>query len=133
MRLIMTVAILLLAISISGCSNTVEHTRTVTASAYTLSEAETKKGNVGLAAWGDQLKPGMKAIAVSRDLIKAGLTHRTEVQINGLSGTYVVLDKMNKRWKEKIDILMSSRQAALEWGKKDVIITWEVPVEASTE
>lgn len=133
MRLIITVASLLLATSLYGCSNSVEHTRAVTASAYTLSESETKKGNVGLAAWGDQLKPGMKAIAVSRDLIKAGLTHRTEVQIEGLSGTYMVLDKMNKRWKEKIDILMTSPQAARDWGKKDVTITWEVPVEASAE
>lgn len=129
MRVMITSACLLLAASLYGCSNTGEQTRSVTASAYTLSEAETKKGNVGLAAWGDQLEPGMKAIAVSRDLIKAGLTHRTEVQISGLSGTYVVLDKMNKRWKDKIDILMSSRQEALEWGKKDVTITWEIPAE----
>ncbi|MDN6320082.1 MAG: 3D domain-containing protein [Marinobacter sp.] len=129
MRLIIAAASLLLATSLYGCSNTVEHTRSVTASAYTLSEAETKKGNVGLAAWGDQLEPGMKAIAVSRDLIKAGLSHRTEVEIEGLHGTYLVLDKMNKRWKDKIDILMSSRQDALDWGKKDITITWEVPVE----
>ena len=61
MRLVTIAVSLFLAASLSGCDNAVEHTRTVTASAYTLSEAETKKGNVGLAAWGDQLEPGMKA------------------------------------------------------------------------
>lgn len=97
----------------------------VTASAYTMSEAETKKGNVGLAAWGDQLEPGMKAIAVSRDLIDEGLTHKTEVRIEGLEGTYVVRDKMNKRWEEKIDIFMGTdREKAREWGKKEVTIHW---------
>lgn len=105
-------------------------TMEVTATAYTMSEAETKKGNVGLAAWGDQLKPGMKAIAVSRDLIDQGLTHETEVKIEGLEGTYVVRDKMNKRWDEKIDIFMgTNRKKAREWGKQEVTIHWTNPEE----
>ncbi|NWN91788.1 3D domain-containing protein [Marinobacter adhaerens] len=102
----------------------------VTASAYTMSEAETKKGNIGLAAWGDQLKPGMKAIAVSRDLIAEGLGHETRVRIDGLEGDYVVRDKMNKRWKKKIDIFMGTDvKAAREWGKKTVTIHWMTPSE----
>ncbi len=120
---------LALAITLTGCDNTTEVSREVSASAYTLSEAETKKGNVGLAAWGDQLEPGMKAIAVSRDLIKAGLTHQTEVRIEGLPGTYQVLDKMNKRWTDHIDILMEDRQTAREWGRQPVTIRWDVPAE----
>jgi len=97
----------------------------VTATAYTMAEAETKKGNVGLAAWGDQLEPGMKAIAVSRDLIDMGLDHETEVRIEGLKGTYVVRDKMNKRWEKKIDIFMGKdREKAMEWGKRKVTIHW---------
>ena len=105
-----------------------EHSMEVTATAYTLSEAETKKGNVGLAAWGDQLKPGMQAIAVSRDLIDEGLTHGTEVTIEGLEGTFIVRDKMNKRWEEKIDIFMGhNRSAAREWGKQTVTINWVIP------
>jgi 3D (Asp-Asp-Asp) domain-containing protein len=97
----------------------------VTATAYTMAEAETKKGNVGLAAWGDQLEPGMKAIAVSRDLIDMGLDHGTKVRIEGLEGTYVVLDKMNKRWEKKIDIFMGrNRTRAREWGKRTVTIHW---------
>tara|TARA_R100000306_G_scaffold41882_2_gene40722 strand:- start:117685 stop:118119 length:435 start_codon:yes stop_codon:yes gene_type:complete len=97
----------------------------VTASAYTMREAETKKGNVGLAAWGDQLKPGMKSIAVSRDLIDAGLDHMTPVTIDGLEGTYIVRDKMNKRWEDKIDIFMGKDlDAAREWGTQTVTIRW---------
>lgn len=80
----------------------------VTATAYTMDEAETKKGNIGLAAWGDQLEPGMKVIAVSRDLIDKGLDHNTKVRIEGLEGMYVVRDKMNKRWTKKIDIFMGN-------------------------
>lgn len=100
-------------------------TMEVTASAYTMAEDETKKGNVGLAAWGDQLEPGMKAIAVSRDLIDKGLDHKTEVKIEGLEGTYIVRDKMNKRWKKKIDIFMGKdKQKAREWGKRQVTIHW---------
>lgn len=105
-------------------------TMEVTASAYTMRESETKKGNIGLAAWGDQLEPGMKAIAVSRDLIDDGLDHMTEVEIEGLEGTYIVRDKMNKRWEKKIDIFMGTDVAAArEWGKQTVTIHWTNPPE----
>ena len=56
-------------------------------------------GIPNLAAWGDTLKPGMKCIAVSRDLIALGLDHNTKVKIEGLPGIYLVLDKMNARYK----------------------------------
>lgn len=116
-----------LSLPLAACDSMETRTKEVTATAYTLSEAETKKGNVGLAAWGDQLEPGMKAIAVSRDLIPQGLGHETVVRIEGLDGEYVVRDKMNRRWTEKIDILMEDRAAALEWGKQTVTISWQVP------
>lgn len=95
----------------------------VTATAYTIAEDETKKGHVGLAAWGDQLKPGMNAIAVSRDLIKKGLKHKTEVEIVGM-GQFIVLDKMHRRWSNKIDILMKDKASARKWGKRKVTIRW---------
>lgn len=99
---------------------------TVTATAYNSFESQTKKGNVGLAAWGDTLLPGDCAIAVSRDLIKQGLDHNTEVEIEGMPGTYKVKDKMNKRWQNKIDIYMGLNQkAAREWGKQQVEIYFE--------
>lgn len=116
---------------LSACDSSPEvgkHRLEVTATAYTMREGETKKGNIGLAAWGDRLKPGMKAIAVSRDLIDMGLTHNTKVKIEGLGGSYRVLDKMNKRWEKKIDIFMGlDVEAAKEWGKKKITIHWTVP------
>jgi hypothetical protein len=39
----------------------------------------------------------MKAVAVSRDLIEMGLSHGIKVSIDGMDGTYTVMDKMNKR------------------------------------
>lgn len=102
----------------------------VTASAYTLRASETKDYSPGIAAWGDKLEPGMKAIAVSRDLIDEGLGHMTEVKIEGLEGTYIVRDKMNKRWEEKIDIFMGRDvERAREWGKRTVTIHWTNPPE----
>ncbi|MGB3587376.1 MAG: hypothetical protein WBA23_12590, partial [Tunicatimonas sp.] len=79
-----------------------------------------------IAAWGDKLKPGMKAIAVSRDLLNEyGLEHNAKVKIKGLPGTYRVLDKMNKRWKKRIDIYMGTDiSKAREWGKQQVEISW---------
>lgn len=98
----------------------------VTASAYNSLPSQTTQENSALTAWGDTLKPGIKAIAVSRDLIKAGLIHRTKVQIEGLKDEYIVMDKMNKRWKKKIDIYMGlDVKAAKEWGVKTVKISWE--------
>ncbi|MGY8869781.1 MAG: 3D domain-containing protein [Pseudomonadales bacterium] len=106
-----------------GCSDKVNSLE-VTATAYTSSPQETDS-TPSLAAWGDTLKPGMKSIAVSRDLIKMGLTHGVEVSIDGMAGKYKVLDKMNKRWKRKIDIYMGKDiKKAKEWGKRKVTIHW---------
>ena len=68
----------------------------VTATAYNSVRAQTNS-NPSIAAWGDRLKPGMKAIAVSRDLLKKGLKRGVKVKISGLPGEYVVLDKMHHR------------------------------------
>ncbi len=54
------------------------------------------------------------------------------VRIEGLKGEYVVRDKMNRRWTDKIDILMEDRASAIEWGKQTVTISWQVP-ETETE
>ena len=97
----------------------------VTATAYTSSHSETDKTPY-LAAWGNRLRPGVKSIAVSRDLLAMGLRNGSVVRIKGLSGTYKVLDKMNKRWRKKIDIYMgTNRKRALRWGRRPVVISWE--------
>jgi 3D (Asp-Asp-Asp) domain-containing protein len=116
--------------SLFGCGGG-EQSLKVTASAYTSSVGETDS-TPNLAAWGDTLKPGMKSIAVSRDLIDMGLTHNQEVRIEGFEGTYLVLDKMNKRWKKKIDIYMGNDvEKARQWGKQDVVIYWTVKEDKS--
>ncbi|MGF1680895.1 3D domain-containing protein [Photobacterium makurazakiensis] len=95
----------------------------VTATAYNSVRAQTN-ANPSIAAWGDRLKPGMKVIAVSRDLLGMGFKHGTKVKISGLPGEYVVMDKMNKRWTKKIDIYMGKDiQAARNWGRRSVTIT----------
>ncbi len=136
------IIILFFAIFFSGCSdssndsskaspNYEKKTLEVLATAYTSHLSETtKEGGPFKAAWGDTLEPGIKAIAVSRDLIPLGLTHKRKVKIEGLEGEYVVLDKMNKRWTQKIDIYFGmAKKAAREWGKRRVTITWYVPKE----
>jgi 3D (Asp-Asp-Asp) domain-containing protein len=100
-------------------------TLAVTATAYN-SVASQTNAKPNLSAWGDQLEPGMKAIAVSRDLIALGLTHGVEVTIEGLDGVYIVRDKMAKRWKKKIDVYMGTDvEAARRWGKKTITIRWK--------
>lgn len=103
----------------------------VSASAYNSLAWQTTKAKPAIAAWGDELKPGMRVIAVSRDLIKQGLTNGARVKIEGLPGVYVVRDKMNSRWRQKIDIYMGKDVAAArEWGiQKDIQISWADPTE----
>jgi len=99
----------------------------VDASAYNSVRAQTNS-NPNLTAWGDRLEPGMKVIAVSRDLIALGLGHRAEVRIEGLPGTYRVLDKMAARWKKKIDVYFGRDVgAARKWGVRKVEISWSRP------
>lgn len=101
-----------------------EHSLDVTATAYNSVEAQTSK-QPWVAAWGDKLAPGMPVIAVSRDLHKLGLTRGTVVRIEGMEGRFVVLDKMNKRWRRKVDVYMGSDiKGALKFGRRKVTIHW---------
>jgi len=107
-------------------------TMQVTSTAYNSTEAQTKKGNIGLAAWGDTLKPGMRALAISRDLIDSGLVHNTEVYIDGFDEPFFVKDKMNKRWTNKVDIYMGlDIDSARSWGKQQIEIY--IPVDTIQE
>ena len=111
----------------SACVSQNTRTLVVQASAYN-SLPEQTHGNPNVAAWGDVLTPGMRSIAVSRDLLEMGLGHGARVEIQGLPGEYVVLDKMAKRWRRKIDIYMGvDREAALAWGVREVSIRWTPP------
>lgn len=99
----------------------------VVASAYNSTKAQTE-GNPFLTAWGDTLQPSTKSIAVSRDLIKKGLTHNTQVKIEGFDEIYIVNDKMHAKWRNKIDIYFGTDvQAARNWGRRKVRIEYLCP------
>ncbi len=102
-----------------------KHKLRVIATAYTSHPHQTDTTPF-LAAWNNRLCPGMKVIAVSRDLIyRYGLRNGTKVHISGLRGTYRVRDKMNKRYERRIDIYMGmNKQKALRWGRRSVVIYW---------
>ncbi|WP_373516745.1 3D domain-containing protein [Pricia sp.] len=100
--------------------------RVVKVSAYNSTIAQTD-GLPTLAAWSDTLVPGMKAIAVSRDLIALGLDHNTPVKIEGLDGVFLVKDKMASRMRNKIDIYMGNDiEKAREWGTKTLKIQFRI-------
>ncbi|WP_317164641.1 hypothetical protein [Flagellimonas sp. CMM7] len=102
----------------------------VTASAYNSVTWQTKSINPNIAAWGDTLKPGMKCIAISRDLLHQGLRHNTMVMIDTFPDTFYVKDKMNRRWKNRIDIYMGKDvKKAREWGKRKLQICYAVPID----
>ncbi|MCX7548088.1 hypothetical protein OS188_09000 [Xanthomarina sp. F1114] len=133
---------LFLSISLFFWSFTCTHVETdpytwkplkVTATAYN-SLAYQTDNNPQITAFGDSLKPGKKYIAVSRDLEALGLSHNTPVTIEGLKGIYLVKDKMNSRWVNKIDIYMGKDvKAAREWGRKKVHIMYRVLKEQEDE
>ena len=95
----------------------------VTATAYSSHHAQTDKTPF-LAAWNNRIRPGMKIIAVSRDMLtRYGLRNGSKVRIGGLPGLYTVRDKMNKRYRKRIDIYMgTNRRRALRWGRRSVVI-----------
>ena len=102
-----------------------KHKLRVTATAYSSHKGQTDKTPF-LAAWNNRIRPGMKIVAVSRDLItRYGLRNGTKIRIGGLKGYYRVRDKMNKRFRRRIDIYMGvNRRRALRWGRRSVVIYW---------
>lgn len=97
----------------------------VTATAYSSHRKQTDKTPF-LAAWNNRIRPGMKIIAVSRDMLtRYGLRNGSKVRIGGLPGYYTVRDKMNKRFRKRIDIYMgTNRRRALRWGRRSVMLYW---------
>ena len=100
----------------------------VTATAYNSLESQTSS-NPHITAWGDSLIPGRKFIAVSRDLLKQGLSYNTPIIIEGFEGIYYVKDKMHPRWKNRIDIYMGlDVKKAKQWGRRKVNIKYGVKI-----
>ena len=126
-----------LLLTVLSCKESFEEQYTwttlkVTASAYNSVRSQTDS-NPNITAFGDSLRPGMKYIAVSKDLYRKGLKHDTPVKIKGLEGVYWVKDRMHPRWKNKIDIYMGvDVKAAKKWGRKKVTIEYGVLIEDTT-
>lgn len=100
----------------------------VSATAYNSLSWQTDRESPNVGAWGDSLKPSMKVIAVSRDLIDSGLVHNTKVIIEELNDTFIVKDKMHRRWKRKIDVYMGiDIKKARAFGKRELSIKWQLP------
>lgn len=128
---ILALSLMLYACGPDEPSNRVTKTMDVRVTAYNALPGQTKAINPDIAAWGDTLRDGMKAIAVSRDLLRLGLVHGTAVRIEGLEGDYLVLDKMNSRYTKRIDIFMGlDVDSARSWGVRKRNIEWEVERES---
>lgn len=96
----------------------------VTATAYNSVDYQTQD-NPRITAWGDTLKPGMKAVAVSRDLLKLGLDHNSRIRIEGFKGEFLIKDKMHYRWRNRIDIYMGQNvRKAKKFGRKKLNIAY---------
>lgn len=105
----------------------------VTVSAYNSVSWQTDSLH-NLAAWGDTLKPGMKCIAVSRDLLARGLGYNTPVKIEGVEGMFLVKDKMHPRWRNKVDIYMGKDvKGAREWGRQKRTIRFPVRADSTEQ
>ncbi|SKB64817.1 3D domain-containing protein [Maribacter arcticus] len=99
----------------------------VTATAYNSIPYQTSYEHPAITAWGDSIKPGLKWIAVSRDLLNKGLGYNTMVKIDTFEGVYLVKDKMHSRWKNRIDIYMGENvKKAKEWGRRKVTIEYAI-------
>jgi 3D (Asp-Asp-Asp) domain-containing protein len=95
----------------------------VTATAFN-SVPEQTDGQPHLTASGERLRPGLRALAVSHDLERAGLVFGTTVEIDG-HGEWVVLDRMAPRWRRKVDLYMGDDEAAAKrFGERNVRIRW---------
>ncbi len=105
----------------------------VKASAYNSLPNQTRPGTEGnITAWGDKLVDSIPSIAISRDLLDSGLVYGTLVNIKGFEDAFIVNDKMNRRYKNRIDIHMGRDvKKARKWGVKKVEICWKIP-EADT-
>ena len=95
-------------------------TRVVRATAYNADPQQTDD-TPDVCAWGDKIRPGI--IAISRDLEKSGLTRGKEVHIEGI-GKVVVMDRMHHRKRNQIDLYMENHEDAVEFGVKELIISW---------
>lgn len=98
----------------------------VQATAYNSTPGQTQ-GDPRLTASGVRLQPGMRALAVSPDLAERGLAFGTEVRIEGVPGTWEVVDRV-PNGPRRIDLYFGDDvEAARAFGRREVQIEWETP------
>jgi 3D (Asp-Asp-Asp) domain-containing protein len=91
-------------------------TLTGTASAYNSTRDQTDD-TPRIGACNQPVRKGENLLAVSSDLMQAGLTCGTRVHVEGF-GEFVVWDGMNGRWTRRIDIYMGKDVAKADrWGE----------------
>ncbi|MDN3594120.1 hypothetical protein [Zunongwangia endophytica] len=74
----------------------------------------------------------MNAVAISRDLLRLGISHNDEIKIAGLDSVFVVKDKMHYRWKNRVDIYMGNDiKKAKNFGKKKLEIYYKKPEDST--
>ena len=114
---------LMVGLLAAGCSS--ERRLTVKATAFNSTRAQTDARSHETAC-GVRLQPGDRVIAVSRDLTREhGLVCGTEIVIDGLEGTWTVVDVTAARHQKLIDIYMGRDvKAARQWGVREVAIRW---------
>jgi 3D (Asp-Asp-Asp) domain-containing protein len=96
----------------------------VTASAYNSTVAQTDS-TPSVTAHGVRLEPGMRVIAVSRDLEAMGLRAGTRVEIEGVPGVWEVGDRMPARRRRAIDLYMGvDIDRARVFGRREVRLRW---------
>jgi hypothetical protein len=85
-------------------------------------------GAVERGAWGDEIRPGVKAIAVSSDLVERGLVPGVRVRIEGFAGSYAVLDRLPPGRTRHIAVFAGLEpEAARRMEERQVRIYWEAP------
>ncbi|UAB83341.1 3D domain-containing protein [Zunongwangia sp. SCSIO 43204] len=106
----------------------------VTVSAFNSVRYQTAGNNPNVAAWGDTLKPGMNAVAISRDLMDLGLGHNDKIKIQGFDSIFTIKDKMHYRWRKRVDIFMGKDiQKAKNFGRKKLEIYYLKKDSTATE
>jgi 3D (Asp-Asp-Asp) domain-containing protein len=119
-------ACVVLALLADGCARTVREVE-VTATAYNSHPGQTE-GDPTETASGERLRPGVRALAVSDDLFERGLGFGARVEIEGLPGEWIVMDRMHSRWRRRIDVYMGNdADAARRFGERRVVIRWRPP------
>lgn len=65
-----------------------------------------------------------RIIAVSRDLEKIGFKMNTVVAVSNagkMDGIYIIRDRMNRRWKRRIDFLVNRKMKGGKWNNVKII------------